>query len=382
MKVLFFLRRIGPYHHARFEAAARLMDLVAVETRATSEEYSWQFKADGRYKIEQFPLSNDRERGIRGPQLDQTIQSLLQKHKPDVIVNTGWADAEYNSIVIHASKAKIPLVVISDSTKGDLVRKFYLEWMKSLVVKAYSSALVAGTDSSDYILSLGFKRNAIFKPWDVVDNDRFRNSNRSSNTSFDQRKFLCIARFIEAKNIPRLLEAFAAYVNEGGKRRLALIGGGVLESRLNELIVSLRIENRVELHRFIQEEEIIRHLSESFALVLPSTSEPWGLVINESMASGLPVLASTKCGATVDLVKDNQNGVIFDPYNIPEITKALQRMDSVSETRWKEMGEESVRIIDNWGLKEFAEGLESACTYAMKSGQRRPFVLLHKFLSR
>jgi glycosyltransferase involved in cell wall biosynthesis len=382
MKVLFFLRRIGPYHHARFRSAMEKFELVVAETRPTSEEYAWKFRPGGEYLVEQFPASEEKEKGIRGPALEQTIKVLLKKHKPDVIVNTGWADPEYNEVVIHASREKIPLVVISDSKKDVVPRKFYLEWIKRLIVKAYSSALVAGTESADYIIGLGFRNDAIFKPWDVVDNEYFHNASVNGSIPFSDRKFVCIARFIEAKNLHRLLEAYSGYVKEGGKRRLVVIGGGPLERSLRGQLSPLGIGHMAELHGFVQQDEIIRHFSEALALILPSTSEQWGLAINEAMAFGLPVVVSAKCGCAIDLVDENRNGIIFDPLNVEAIKLSMQRMDSFSETRWREMGLESYTIIRMWGLREFAEGLEWACLHALRSPLRKPFVSLHKLLAR
>ncbi|HZY78327.1 MAG TPA: glycosyltransferase [Cyclobacteriaceae bacterium] len=382
MKVLFFLRRIGPYHHARFQAAAASMDIVAVETRPSSEEYSWQFKANGKYKIESFAVSTDPEAGLRGNELKKSITGLLDKYKPDVLVNTGWADAEYNQIVVEAAPRKIPLVVISDSRLEAVTRKFYVERMKRVMLRAYSSALVAGTESTEYITGLGFDRRAVFKPWDVVDNDVFTQAGRAPRSPYDERKFVCIGRFIEEKNLHRMIDGYAGYVRAGGSRKLVLAGGGKLKSSLEEKIRAHNLTAHVEMYDFVQQDVILQLLGQAFALVLPSISDQWGLAVNEAMAFGLPVVVSSRCGCAVDLVKEGRNGVIFDPYNISAITDSLMRMDKAGEEQWNSMCKESQLEISNWGLNEFATGLADACSYALASPSKGTFTLLHKFLAR
>jgi glycosyltransferase involved in cell wall biosynthesis len=382
MKVLFFLRRIGPYHHARFLEAKKKVELVAVETRPGSDEYSWKFRPGEEYITEQFPVFSDPEVGIRGPGLHEAIDNVITKHRPDVIVNTGWADSEYNGIVVHAASKNIPVVVISDSKKDAVSRRFYVEWVKGLVIRAYSSAVVAGTLSADYMMDLGFPGDAIFKPWDVVDNEYFHRASIQTSTGYSARKFLCVARFIEEKNLNRLLDAYSAYVTEGGARRLVLIGGGYMEMLLKSQINALGIGHMIEMHGFVQQEQLVRHFSEAIALILPSLSEQWGLVVNEAMASSLPVLVSSKCGCAVDLVDENRNGIIFDPLDVQAIKQSMKQMDVLSETRWSDMGRESFSIIGKWGLREFSDGLEAACTYALRSPRRKPVVLLHKLLAR
>jgi glycosyltransferase involved in cell wall biosynthesis len=106
------------------------------------------------------------------------------------------------------------------------------------------------------------------------------------------------------------------------------------------------------------------------AYLQPSLSEPWGLAVNEAMASGLPVVVSNRCGCHEDLVQEGINGFTFDPSSPRGLVQALQRLWE-SRERWVEMGQASRAIIAQWGLDLFARNLWRACDIALDAGARR-----------
>jgi 1,2-diacylglycerol 3-alpha-glucosyltransferase len=105
------------------------------------------------------------------------------------------------------------------------------------------------------------------------------------------------------------------------------------------------------------------------AFVHASTSEQWGLVVNEAIASGLPVIVSNRCGCTPELVKGN--GFTFNPTNEKELTARLLEMASLSDKERKNLGDTSYRIAANFAPERFGEGLERATSVAMGIPQKR-----------
>jgi hypothetical protein len=95
MRLLFLVRRVGPYHDARFEAAGSLLDLTAVETRPVTTEYPWTTEASARnYKLDSLGKSEDPDVGLRGEGLRAAMGRVFEAAKPDVVACTGWADPE------------------------------------------------------------------------------------------------------------------------------------------------------------------------------------------------------------------------------------------------------------------------------------------------
>jgi glycosyltransferase involved in cell wall biosynthesis len=379
LKALFFVRRVGPYHDARFREAAKLVDLTVIETRSASQEYTWQFQSHGGYQLDQLPRSIDVEAGLHGRELLNAISAVFKKHKADVVVTTGWADQEYHAVVLEAARLSIPRVVISDSRYEDEPRKLYKELIKKRILKSYSSAIVAGTASKNYLLRLAFQEKAIFHPWDVVDNDHFHVDDR--NVDFAKRYFLCVSRFVAKKNLETLISSFASYVQQGGQRRLVLLGSGELEAKLRSCIRQYKIDDHVDLPGFAQYDSLKEYYRSAFCLILPSMTDQWGLVVNEAMAAGLPVVVSSNCGSALDLVKETKNGLTFDPMNGIQLTQQLLTIDKTSERQWRAMGEMSLAIIDSWGLSQFAGALHNAARYAL-SNTRGISLFLHRILAR
>jgi glycosyltransferase involved in cell wall biosynthesis len=379
--VLFFLRRIGPYHHARFQEARKSLDLIVVETRPHSQEYSWQFHPADAYKIDRLSITDDPEKGLRGKALRNEVDAMAEKFQPQVVVTTGWADPEYHAVVLAASRRGIPCVVISDSRYEDEPRKRYKEFVKRLVLQSYSAALVAGTSSREYLVRLGFNNSAIFQPWDVVDNHYFTREGRN-DVSFQDRYFLCVSRFIPKKNLNRLIEAFGIYKKNGGRRSLLLLGSGELEGSIKARIGEMNLSDDVQLKGFVQYENLPHYFSRALGLILPSISDQWGLVVNEAMAAGLPVLVSNQCGCAIDLVHENENGCTFDPYQISSMVEALIYLDKQIEPVWRRMSEASKRVIEHWDLVDFSQGLIKACEKATSQPGRIIMKPLHLFLSR
>lgn len=380
MVVLLFLRRIGPYHHARFQHAAQKFRLITVETRPASQEYPWEFKASGNYVNFAFPESDDRESGLRGQTLTAAVREAFEKYDPSVVVTTGWADPEYHAAVLQASAHNIPLVVISDSRFEDEPRLFLKEWLKKLILKSYSAALVAGTASRKYMVALGFGAAAIYQPWDVVDNGYFERS--QFDIPFEDRYFLCISRFIPKKNLPFLIQAFGRYRAEGGTRNLVLLGSGEQEHSLRLQIGDLGLAKAIQIKGFVQYAGLPDYFRKALCLILPSTTDQWGLVVNEAMASSLPVLVSQQCGCVQDLVKNGLTGQSFDPFNTEDLLAMMMVMDSVSLEKWTELGKEAKRTIGQWDLGNFSDGLQKACAHAIEHPSFGTFAILHKMLSR
>jgi glycosyltransferase involved in cell wall biosynthesis len=106
-----------------------------------------------------------------------------------------------------------------------------------------------------------------------------------------------------------------------------------------------------------------------------SMTEQWGLVVNEAMASGLPILVSNRCGCAPDLVKDNVNGFTLDPFNVEEMANAMLKISAFQDVRLSAFGDASRVIIAEWGPDRFASGMKTAVARALEIGPKRAGIL-------
>ena len=366
--VLLALHRVGPYHHARFKAASAVLDqpLLVLETRPNSQEYPWSFKSDqGPYMLLQLEGALDREQDPPQPVLRKQLQVLITTHAPAVIITVGWADAAYLELLWLGQNRGIPLVVVSDSRSIDMPRNFLKEEIKSQLLRGYSAAMVAGFQSRNYLMQLGFSADAIFQPWDVVDNHMFAKLAAQVPLNLQQdRPFLCVGRFIPEKNHVLLLRAFRIYQLQGGCRSLVLVGYGPLESEIRRGCAELPDPSAVSLVPFEQLEQLGSRYAQAQALILPSRKDTWGLVVNEAMASGLPVILSSACGCEADLLEDGVTGWRFDAHNPKELADCLRRTDQQSPEARQRMINAARSRLSEFSPEAFAHGLLQACQHA------------------
>ena len=176
-----------------------------------------------------------------------------------------------------------------------------------------------------------------------------------------------MSRFVEQKNLFRLLEAFAKYFRASGGKgwQLVLLGDGPLRSQLIARCEALQIRSNVYLPGFKQYAELPAYFGLAGAFVHASQREPWGLVVNEAMAAGLPVLVSNRCGCAQDLVAVGENGFLFDPANVEELANGLAKIAACESPVLTTMGEASRRRIADWSPQNFAQQLERAVDTAL-----------------
>jgi glycosyltransferase involved in cell wall biosynthesis len=131
--------------------------------------------------------------------------------------------------------------------------------------------------------------------------------------------------------------------------------------------VSDRHLTEVHLLGFRNQAELPRLYAMADVFVLPSEDEPWGLVINEAMSSGLPIVASERVGAAADLIQPGSNGFRFPPGDIPALAQALRL--ALQDGAKERMGQASLEIIRTWGFEEDIAAVRQALGLASRPGR-------------
>ena len=175
-----------------------------------------------------------------------------------------------------------------------------------------------------------------------------------------------------------LLRSYARYAGSTRKPwRLVVLGDGPCAPALKAQAQALGISPLLSMPGFIQYSELPAYHGLAGAFVLASTSEQWGLVVNEAMAAGLPVLVSDRCGCAPDLVESGGNGFVFDPGDEGDLAGRMGEISRDKPAR-AAMAARSRWIIRRWSTGRFARGLLAAS--AVASAPRSP--RRHGWLSR
>lgn len=172
-----------------------------------------------------------------------------------------------------------------------------------------------------------------------------RSASSAADHGLPEEYLLYVGRLSPEKNVHGLLRAWAAYRANGGHRSLLLVGDGELAGSLRTAAAATGFGENVHFAGHKSSRELWPYFAYASAFVLPSTREPWGLVVNEAMAAGLPVFVSNRCGCAENLVDNGVNGYIFDPTNEAELTELFHSFDRCSTEQQTMMGEASDRRI-------------------------------------
>jgi len=371
-RVGILFERFGPYHHARTRAAAAVMPVEAIEIFRRDATYAW----DPLARHDDYPARTlfDDPGSAHGHRR-QALWKALDEISPDVLALPGWGHWYSNAALSWALANGVRVVAMSETTRADRDRAAPRELSKKAILTGFDAALVGGTPQWRYLAELGFPTDRIVLGYDAVDNDHFgrgtQEARRADGEARDRyrlpaRYFLTSCRLIRRKNVAGLLRAFAMYRQRAKSAPcdLVVLGDGPERGALQDLALEIGVGDSVHFMGFRQYPDLPAFYALATAFVLPSLTEPWGLVVNEAMACGVPVLASETAGCARDLVVPGQTGWRFAPEDTPRLAALLSTFAEQPQLA-KRMGHAAGRFIQDWGPARFASGLERACEIAL-----------------
>jgi len=303
------------------------------------------------------------------------IHKALDVYDPKVVIIGGYNYFFYWAAFLWAKRNGKRIILINESHSLDKQRSKIKEACKRLLVSNCDAALVDGTRHRDYTISLGMESEKIFikqgpGPVDVPYYQRKVTCLRSNRfeicekIGIPKRNFLFVGRLSKEKNILFLIRAYQKLKREGAKDwGLILVGNGPLRGPIDNFITKNEVRD-ILIPGFKQQDELPFFYSISDVFILPSVSEPWGLVVNEAMASGLPILASNRCGCYPDIVHDARNGFSFDPYKEDELF-ALMKSIVNGNFNLDAMGKWSLEIIRDFTLESAGQMYLKAINYVL-----------------
>ena len=345
----------GPYHLARIRALAQYFRVLAIELAAFERLYGWQTDKS-EIGAEMYTMREGDWEDQRQLSVAASLWRKLNALQPDAILVPGYATAPAIAAALWGKLHNARTVLMSESNAADHQRRDVLEIAKKLLVKTlFDCAVVGGKRAQEYACELGIRQTAIGIGYDVVDNDFFASRAEKERLLSGQNPpscgsayFLYVGRLAQEKNLSGLIEAFASYRARGGDWQLVVVGDGFLRDELTLLARARLVSEHVVFagHRAVA--ELAAFYARAGCFVLPSLREPWGLVVNEAMASGLPVIVSNHCGCSDDLVQEGDNGFVFDPSNRARLTELLSHMSSLSVPERARMSSRSSEIIGRY----------------------------------
>ena len=252
----------------------------------------------------------------------------LLRNSSELVILPGYHRFEYWAMLSACMLLGRKRAVFCDSTVNDQPKNRLKDAAKSWFFGRCHRIFCYGTRSMEYVASYGVKASkitihvqaaALPHEYDASEVVRFY----ENNLLIQNPRFLYVGRLSQEKGLIDLLEAFRNARQQMSDATLDLVGAGVLAADLQARANELGLASALTIHGTKTIAEIAAMLMTSTALVLPSHSEPWGLVVNEALSYGCPVVVSDICGCVPELVLDGNTGVAFPVGNIDRLCDAL-----------------------------------------------------------
>ena len=307
---------------------------------------------------------------------DLDIVSLLLRRRFDVL----WIHGYYSATHLIAAATQLlrggQVLVREEQTllNSRPIWKQVLKWPLLRLLFSRSLGLYIGTRNQEWFHHYGMSSARLFHVPFCVDNDRLRaEASRLRPRRSELRAAFCIpaesgpviasvARIAPEKQPLLVLDAFSR-VRASHRCALLIVGSGPCEGELRDHVAKRSIPD-VYFAGFLGQTQIANAYAASDVAVLASRSEPWGLVVNEAMNFGLPVVVSDKVGCAADLVMHGENGYIFSHDRPEELAGYLAQLVE-DESRRKSFGRCAAETIAPWNYDAAADGLVSAMRAAV-----------------
>ena len=352
--------QFSPYHLDRCrQLAADLRSssrVIGIQTCPRSSSYSWVSTTDAN-DFELITLFPDKDVEAVKP-LDfyfACCRIILRQNVTHLFI-PGYHKVEFLAAAISARFFGCKCYLMLESKFEDQARRLPREILKSFSMIPFQGALVGGELTLSYLRFLGFNK-PVELGYDSVSGFRIRANAGQPSVEWDQRSFVVIARLVKKKNLSMLLSAFAMYkqISRHELRTLRICGSGPLEMELRAQAESLGLGLDVIFLGFQQERTIAAELGNALCLLLPSTEEQWGLVVNEAVSLGVPIIISDRVGARELLVKSMLNGFILEPDNIEGWARAMDCL-ATDEGLWRRFSMHSLSLWQLGDTTNFSSG--------------------------
>lgn len=354
--------KFGPYHNARFREVVENLDghhvdVTGIQTANRDLTNSWGRQPGNSQNRIHTLFPNSDLSDLEPSQIRRAMLEFLDNFSPQAMAINGYSQPDARASLEWCLDNNASAILMTDSRYTDTSRSMLKELIKKGIVRNFDSAFVAGTESSAYMQRLGIPQERIVAGYDVVDNQHFESPDLPEESVEVQQYspyLLTVSRFIPRKGIDILLSEYAAYRKAvADPWNLVIVGDD--PTKLDKDSRNLVTEG-VKFVGVVDYSTLPSFYAHAEALIHSARSDQWGLVVNEAMAAGLPVIVSSGTGSAHDLVYPGENGFIFDAEKSGQLAACLEKI-SLGQTSLQEMGRRSQEIISDYTPENFATNL-------------------------
>lgn len=359
VKILAFADFPSPYRVEVFKGLAKEYDLFVVFDKMSDQNRNaaWFCKDTGLNSISLLEESGR----------VQFEKELKKIKKYNLVLAYDYHIKNAIKLELACIKNRVPYIMNLD---GAFIRKNFLKnLIKRYLVTHASGYFASGSHAAEYFKYFGADESKIYyHPFTSLHEDEILKKPLSKNEKDtykgklelgSKKVVLTIGQFIHRKGFDVLLEAWTQELDEN--YTLVIVGGGEEENQYKEYISKHNLKN-VHLVGFKQKNEIFEYYKAADLFVLPTREDIWGLVINEAMAFGLPVVSTDMCLGAVELIENGVNGYIVPVNDSKELAEAMKKL---LKANGEVIGENNIKKISNYTYENVIEShikaIESVC---------------------
>jgi len=377
-KVALIHNIVSPYRIPVFEGLSNhpLIDLTVFYCAKTHKIRKWEIVESDKYRyrflsgitIEFFDFIYH---------INCDIIPIILKKKFDIVIIGGGSDFTTQIAFLLSKLVGTPIVLWSEGIEDPKGR---IGKMASpifhYIINHSNAIIVPGTISKEYNIRVGATKNKIFIAPNIVNNDYFI----TQSAYFTQEKerikkemkiegkkvIIFVGRLVRMKGVDHLIRAFDNLTKSTENIALFIVGEGPIRSELQILSKTSKNQN-VYFVGWMDINEIVKYYSIADIFVLPTLNDVWGLVVNEAMCCGLPIITTMAAGCSVDMVFNGENGYIVKTGDSNELADAIKKVIE-NPTECDRMGKRSLDIIKTKFNQEICvNGFVSAIKYSINS---------------
>jgi glycosyltransferase involved in cell wall biosynthesis len=307
------------------------------------------------------------------------IVSELRTNHFDGLLISGHNHVTYVLAMAAAKFLNVPVLMRCDThlglKKAPLKRVLRKPLMSFLYQRVCAACLPIGTRNKEFYLAHGVNEERLFTAPFTVDNDffiqaadQFRARSETIkaelNLPLDKPLILFASKVIPQKRPMDVMRAYQRIRNDGIPAALVFVGSGEHESVLKSYVKANGVPD-VHFFGFRNQSELPKFYALADIFVFPPENESWGLIVNEVMCAGVPIIASEEIGAVPDLLRNGENGFTFPAGDVDLLEHHIRTLLTDQELR-KRMGKKSRAIIENWDNERCVKAIQSALNLVKK----------------
>jgi glycosyltransferase involved in cell wall biosynthesis len=371
-RLLILTEIISPYRIPLFNCLAQEpgIDLHVVFLAENDPRLrQWKvYREEIRFSHEILPSWRGRVRGFNVLVNGRVVQAL-QRASPQIVLCGGYNYFASWQALIWSRLRNVPFVLWSESNRYDARRGHAaIEMLKAEFLGHCTGFVVPGHAAEEYLRAHKIRKDRIFFAPNAIDNDLFRDLSldarrnsaiRRRELDLPDRYVLFVGRVVREKGVFELVKAYGA-LEEDVRRSLGLVivGDGPARVELQEEASRVR-GGTIKFAGFVQREQLPAHYALAEMFVLPTYTDTWGLVVNEAMACGLPVIVSRIAGCTADLIEEEWNGLLIEPRDVSSLKSAISRLAGRPDL-CASMGARASEQIDRYSPKAWSVAIANA----------------------